>query len=83
MSTSTYTGWHDDRLPGLGFLGIVVFVFSARHDDVSQERKERWALCAYKLQKQPKKYPPVRFSVPFAALRIFIVCSLNFPQNLP
>lgn len=73
MSTSTYTRWHDDGLPGLGFLGIVVFVFSSRHDDESQEIKERWALYVYKLQKQPNKYPPVRFSVPFAALRIFIV----------
>lgn len=46
MSTSTYTGWHDDRLPGLGFLGVVVFVFTARNDDGNQKKN---------LQKEKKK----------------------------
>lgn len=53
MSTSTYTGWHDDRLPGSGFLGIVVFVLTARNDDGSRKKSE--VFCAYKLQKQIKK----------------------------
>lgn len=54
MSTSRYTGWHDERLPALGFLGIVVFVLTARNDTVSQENRGG-LFCAYKLQKQQQK----------------------------
>lgn len=44
---STSTGWHDERLPGLGFLGIVVFVFSTKWR--RKPKKESWALLCLQI----------------------------------